>query len=213
MELIKVKATLADTSSLQENYRFVHVWNGQIAGKSSIDIILGILTHYGLLMEAGDIGFGHFGKPESQRTGNIRFNLSNDKELFALAVTNCGDIGVDLQEPIDSETKKDAMKAVFTAVELETMNQDSSRFPVSVYWAVKEALVKQEGSSIWFGNKLKIADKIAAYDGKHWISVENRWIYASLRGDRGFALALTGDQSPPPVPEFMNARLFLGHGA
>ncbi len=202
MMLVQVNDNNGIRSRLSDKYPFLHVWNGQIEGRPGPRILIDVLTRYGFHMTIEDIHFGRFGKPESTKTGKICFNLSNDGDSFALAVTNLGDIGVDMQGPIDTGMRRRALDAVFTPEELEVLARDSDRFPVSVYWAVKEALVKQEGSSIWFGILLRVVDKLGRNAEGCWIELENRYVYASLRMGGGFALAVP-DGVEPPEPVFL----------
>ena len=205
MGLAQVNATKGIWSRLSDKDSFLHVWSGIIDGRSSLNIIVDVLTHYDLPITTGDIRIGRYGKPESGKTGKIRFNLTTDGDTFVLAVTDHGDIGVDLQGPIDVVKRKEALDAVFSPEELESLARDSERFPESVYWAVKEALVKQEGSSIWFGICLRVVDRLNRDDEEHWIALENRFVYASLRMGKGFALAVPGGNEPPE-PVFLYER-------
>ena len=203
MGIIKVNASKGVRSNLPENGRFIHIWSGQIKRRSTPDIIADILARYDIPITTDDFSFGHFGKPEAANTGSISFNLTNDRDLYALAVTDCGDIGVDLQETIDSESRSHALEEVFSPEELELLTSGPDRFNVSVYWAVKEALVKQEGSSIWFGMSLRVVDRLDRNSQGRWIELENRYVYASDWMGMGFALAVPGGQLPPE-PIFNN---------
>jgi hypothetical protein len=203
MGLLKVNATKGVRSNLSENAPFIHIWSGQIKRRSTPDIIADILARYDIPLTTDDFRFGHFGKPEAANSGSVSFNLTNDRDLFALAVTDFGDIGVDLQEAIDSESRSHALEEVFSPEELELLTSGPDRFNVSVYWAVKEALVKQEGSSIWFGMNLRVVDRLGRNSRGRWIELENRYVYASDWMGMGFALAVPGGQLPPE-PIFMN---------
>ena len=202
MGLIQVNATNGVWSRLSEEGPFLHVWSGRIDGRSGPRILVDVLTRYGFPLTTGDIHYGRYGKPESGKTGKIRFNLTNDGDSFALAVTDLGDIGVDLQGSIDIEKRKRALDAVFTPDESEALIRNPGRFPASVYWAVKEALVKQEGSSIWFGIRLRVVDRLGRNTEGRWIELENRYVYASFRMGKGFALAVP-DGEEPPEPVFL----------
>jgi len=203
MGLIKVNATKSVRSNLTENAPFIHVWSGQIKRRSTPDIIADILTRYDIPVATDNFRYGRYGKPEAGITGRISFNLTNDRDLFAFAVTDCGDIGIDLQETIDRESRIHALEEVFLPEELELLISGQNLFNVSVYWAVKEALVKQEGSSIWFGMNLRVVDRLDRNSRGRWIELENRYVYVSDWNGMGFALAVPGGQLPPG-PIFMN---------
>lgn len=189
---------------------FVDIWfcNGSNAEKGeSLGALRIVLENYGLRVSGDDFRIGKYGKPDLPGKSTLFFNTSTDGEQTVVAVTDAGEVGVDLQSAFDPETHRGAMETVFTPGERMIFRDGDNLFPVAVYWAVKEALVKQEGSSIFFGDRYEVADGVEKRYPGRWCRLGGHRVYFGLweytGSARALALALPGTDAEPPAPRFI----------
>jgi 4'-phosphopantetheinyl transferase len=123
----------------------------QLASRSSLRKVLA----YYLNMECKDVPVRRteFGKPYLAEPGYF-FNLSHSAERLAIAVSNIGELGLDIEQVRHRKNLPALARRCFSTEELsywQNMNADEQVRQFYQFWTAKEALVKATGRGIALG--------------------------------------------------------------
>lgn len=97
---------------------------------------------------------GEHGKPFVDNEGELFFNLSHTGNKFAIAVSNCGDVGIDLEQYRDRSNLQGLVEKCFSDHEQHYWQDLSKQQKVIMFyrfWVRKEAFVKAVGRGIALG--------------------------------------------------------------
>lgn len=93
------------------------------------------------------------GKPFVQSSKAVYFNLTHSADVIILAVTEEGEIGVDIEQ-VDREFEWRRVDSVLAPIEIEWIKQNELTDPFNVYqrffqiWTLKEAYIKCTGEGM-----------------------------------------------------------------
>lgn len=144
------------------------------------------------------------GKPFVQGSKTIYFNLSHSADVIVLAVTEEGEIGVDV-ERVNREFQWKRIDSVLAASEMEWIQKNEPIDPFSVYqrffqiWTLKEAYIKCTGQGM--SSHLKklnfhvFSEHIKFFDATHNAQKTEHYYFQSYIYDCNFIFSICLQQS------------------
>jgi 4'-phosphopantetheinyl transferase len=158
-----------------------------------------VLARY-LSVAAADLRFvqNHYGRPELEAPAGLSFNISHTDGLIVLAVSRCGDVGVDVENVVTRNAALELAPRFFAPVEARELaalppHEQPERF--FEYWTFKESYIKARG----MGLSLPLHQFAFHYPGHDTVELTTersigddakRWSFAQLRPSSDFILAL-----------------------
>ncbi len=89
------------------------------------------------------------GKPFIAPKSHLDFSLSHSDDFFAVAVTDQGDVGIDL-EKIRSRGTEEFSRRMFSTEESETLAKQTDKLTMfTKLWAAKEAIIKAANGGVF----------------------------------------------------------------
>ena len=148
--------------------------------------------------------YGAKGKPRLDLPGQIQFNISHTKDLLAIAVTSCCNVGVDIESCVQFSNMKGVAKKIMHHSEYLTYLSLRSEEQVKYFyrcWVRKEAVTKAWGSGLIsdlrefsvMGKEWKNKEKICILSDN---SGQSTWCVADfeIKGHHAGAICLEGDR-------------------
>jgi len=99
------------------------------------------------------IKVGQYGKPYLEHN-SLHFNLSHSKNKIVIAVSNCSEVGVDVEEYRQQRNLKGLVEKCFSEQEQlywYSLSEQQKSFMFYHFWVRKEAFVKAVGRGIALG--------------------------------------------------------------
>ena len=134
-----------------------------------------VLAHYaGTAADVLAFSYGPKDKPELAAFPDLHFNLAHAGDVFALAVTHAGPVGIDVEllvQPLDAQAleehaltpvERSALDAAIPAQRLRTLLD---------YWVAKEAALKAAGRGINAAQEIEIPELLRS---PHRFTVRDR---------------------------------------
>lgn len=148
------------------------------------------LSDLGVPLNIDEIEFHNSGKPF---INNISFNISHTEGMVVCAITNQGEIGIDI-EKIKPVTLSD-FEAWFTKLEWADINNASSPLHKFYwYWTRKESIIKALGVNLSYLNQIEIDSKT-----EYFIDNDKRWWLYDAEIATGYTSALCLEKEPLEV--------------
>ncbi|MDR0904635.1 MAG: 4'-phosphopantetheinyl transferase superfamily protein [Oscillospiraceae bacterium] len=130
-----------------------------------------LLLRYALLKDfnykkAPEFTYGKRGKPFLVAPSNVWFNLSHSGDWAICAISDVGEIGVDIQKVTPAKTR--VAERVFTAeqnAKLRTVSGAERDELFCEYWVLREAAIKAIGGSVFDSVDVSRARLIDAPEG------------------------------------------------
>lgn len=140
--------------------------------------------------------FNEYDKPALANTSaqHLHFNLSHSENLAVIAVTQPGEIGIDI-EKITTDAKLDVAERFFSGAEIAALNAlPSEKQAAGFYrlWARKEAIIKANGKGL---HQPLSSFSVSIMDIIELLTVDDRtWTILPLTIDPEFAGAIAVSQ-------------------
>ncbi len=121
--------------------------------------------------------YGETGKPLLAKPweGKLEFNLSHSGELAAIAVTNTGPVGVDLERLRVVQHMSTLSEKVFSPTERAQLGSEISPHEFLELWTTKEAVLKFTGEGIASDLSQRTVGR-ATTDPRKLASPSNCWV-------------------------------------
>jgi 4'-phosphopantetheinyl transferase len=172
-----------------------------VAARSALRAILG--CYLGRPAEEVRFVLGPVGKPSLGEAGaSLFFNLSHSRELALVAVTHCGEIGVDVEQVRDMTTRDALAERFFHRNEVATLRSLPPDLRPSGFfnaWTRKEAFLKATGKGISYGID-RVEVTLAPGDSPRVLGVDGDQMEAAA-----WSLAVF-----TPAPEYVGAVAMRG---
>jgi len=171
-------------------------------------ILRRILSQY-VDCEPGAIHFkqGQYGKPylaSPNSTEKIRFSATSSNNLGGVAITRCGDVGLDIEQVLPDTDQKEIASSQFSQEEHDWLHQQPAfKHPEAFYkiWTCKEAYLKGKG----LGITVSLKDFSVSIKGESaslaWSNIDpkdtQRWSFHQLATEPGFIGCLAVNPDSP----------------
>jgi 4'-phosphopantetheinyl transferase len=176
-----------------------------IARRGILRIILSQYT--GCEPEAIHFKQGEFGKPYLASPNSheqIRFSATSSSNLGGVAITRCGDVGMDLEQVLPDTDQKEIASSQFSLEEHDWLRlQPAFNHPEAFYkiWTCKEAYLKGKG----LGITVSLKDFAISINGERaslaWSNIDpkdtQRWSFHQLVTEPGFIGCLAFNPDTP----------------
>ncbi|NUF14456.1 4'-phosphopantetheinyl transferase family protein [Acinetobacter lactucae] len=139
------------------------------------------------------------GKPFVQGSKAVYFNITHSADVIILAVTEEGEIGVDIEQ-VDREFEWMRVDSVLAPIEIEWIKENELTDPFSVYqrffqiWTLKEAYIKCTGEGMSRHlNKLNfhvLSDRIDFQDSTRDVQKTEEYHFQSYIYDHNFIFSI-----------------------
>jgi len=154
-----------------------------------------------------------YGRPlvANAEANSLAFNISHTKGLIALAVTNGGAIGVDVENLQAREGSLEIADRFFSPSETAILRETSHeclQYRFFEYWTFKEAYIKARG----MGLSLPLDKFSFHYPDDRTVGIEidpqlgdhpERWQFRQFQPDKGYVLALCAERRVPGGPKLV----------
>jgi 4'-phosphopantetheinyl transferase len=134
--------------------------------------------------------YGATGKPllAELQSGELEFNLSHSGELAAIAVTNSGPVGVDLEWLREVQHRRTLSEKVYSPTELAEFESGISSREFLELWTTKEAVLKFTGEGIASDLTQRTVGR-ACRTPRQLSGAANCWV-TSIAGPEGYVGAI-----------------------
>lgn len=173
--------------------------------RGTLRLLLGLLlgeSPTDLRIRAGDRG-----KPILRRDGKPRlfFNVSHSHDLGMICVTDCGEVGVDLERLRPFPAAGDLARRHFTSAERDFVERASPHqrdFRFLLCWTRKEALLKATGTGLIDDlDSFEVPLSEAGLVSENFSRASRRWLVLNLPVDRDYAAAMAISGSSPKLTD------------
>ena len=139
-----------------------------------------------------------YGRPELAPPRPLSFNLSHTDGLIVLAVSHCGDVGVDVENMLAREAALEVAPRFFAPAEvsaLAALPPDAQPERFFEYWTFKESYIKARGMGLslpldQFAFHYPSRDTVRLVTERSIGDDSARWSFLQLRPRADFILAL-----------------------
>lgn len=177
--------------------RITHIKSREcfLAGRT---LIRHILSHYLKISPANIcIETSVYGKPFQSHQSRLSFNLSHTGEQFALAISESGEVGVDIEQYKQRKNLDGMVQQVLTESEQEwfyLLPEEHKTENFYRLWSLKEAILKSEGVGMTLPMKaFGFTDELCVSEWSEVLGPVGNWRWSSVQyNNMSIALALKG---------------------
>lgn len=225
--LLAQYGTVLNAAERQQEGRF-HFERDRIRYRVTRAMARQVLSGYlGLEPAACTFEANEFGRPSLTNTeairAQLRFNISHAQDVIVLAVTQCREIGVDVERVSDRAASADLAQRYFSGPESRhvlSVPEDQLDDLFFQYWTLKESYIKARGMGLAipldkFGFTLGPAG-VSLWTDPELDDPASRWSFTQLRPTTAHHAAVCVETSQGPAPRLVTrdfATLALAGGA